>query len=182
MSVPVTGGAGTCGSMRRSRIFFHPVFVLVCAAVAMMLYAATMKWRFAGGDLRLHFIYVLPIIVPCVAFLFDRGARFTTEGWPEWVIDFIVVSASILRALGVIPLISGHALFLTYAIARPGSRLTKITALLVMLQVLYLKIFLWDDQVTPFTGIAAGLTAALIGRGLSARMNTGPLQALPNSE
>ena len=168
--------------MRRSRIFFHPVFVLLCGAVAMALYAATMKWLFAGGDLRRHLMYVLPIIVPFVAFLFDRGALLRTAGWPEWAIDFTVIAVSILRALGVIPLISGHALFLTYAIARPGSRLTKITALMVMLQVLYLKIFIWDDQVTPFTGIAAGLTAALIVRGLGARMNTRPLRALTNSE
>ena len=168
--------------MLRSRIFFHPLFVLICAAGAMAMYAATMKWRFAGGDLRGHFMYVLPIIVPFVAFLFDRATQLRTAGWPEWVIDFTVIAASILRALGVIPLISGHALFLTYAIARPGSRLTKITALMVMLQVLYLKIFVWDDQVTPFTGIAAGLTAALIVRGLGARMNTRPLQALPNSQ
>ena len=163
--------------MRRSKILFHPAFVLLCAAVVMAIYAATMTWRFAGGDLRLHFIYVLPIIVPCMAFLFDRGTQMRTAGWPEWVIDFTVVAASILRALGVIPLISGHALFLTYAIARPGSRLTKVTALVVMLQVLYLKVFVWDDQVTPFTGIAVGLTAALIVRGLGARMNTRPLRA-----
>ena len=143
----------------------------------MAMYAATMKWRFAGGDLRQHFIYVLPIIVPCIAFLFDRAAQLRTAGWPEWAIDLVVVATSILRALGVIPLISGHALFLAYAIARPGSWLTKTTALLVMLQVLYLKIFIWDDQVTPFTGIAVGLTAALIVRGLGAWMNTRPLEA-----
>jgi len=148
----------------------------------MVMYAATMKWRFAGGDLRRHFMYVLPIIVPFVAFLFDRGDQIRTAGWPEWVIDVVVVATSILRALGVIPMISGHALFLAYAIARPGSWLTKITAIMVMLQVLYLKIFVWNDQVTPFTGIAAGLTAALIVRGLGARMNPRPFRALPNSE
>lgn len=140
------------------------------------MYAAGMQWLFAGGDLRLHFIYNLPIIVPCVAFLFDRGARLKTEGWPEWAIDFVVIATSILRALGVIPLISGHVLFLTYAIARPGSRLTKITAVMVMVEVLYLKIFVWGDSVTPSTGIVAGLAAALIVRGLGARMITQPLQ------
>ena len=147
----------------------------------MAMYAATMKWRFSGGDLRRHFVYVLPIIVPFVAFLFDRDAQLRA-GWPEWAIDFVVIAASILRALGVIPLISGHALFLTYAIARQGSRLTKITALMVMLEVLYLKIFVWNDPLTPFTGIAAGLTAALIVRGLGARLNTRPLQAVTNHE
>ena len=148
----------------------------------MTMYAATMKWRFTGGDLRRHLMYVLPIIVPFVAFLFDRGAQIRTAGWPEWAIDLVVVAVSILRALGAIPLVSGHALFLTYAIARPGSWLTRITALMVMLQVLYLKIFVWDDQVTPFTGIAAGLTAALIVRALGARIYPRPLRALPNSQ
>ena len=144
----------------------------------MAAYAAVTQWRLPGRDLRTHFIYVLPIIVPCVAFLFDRGAQLRTAGWPEWAIDLVVITTSILRALGAIPLISGHALFLTYAIARPGSRLTKVTALMVMVQVLYMKIFVWHDSVTPFTGIAAGLTAALMVRGLGTRWNPRPLQTL----
>lgn len=148
----------------------------------MALYAATVPWRVPSGDMRRHLIYVLPIIVPCVAFLFDRAARFRTEGLPERLTDFAVIVAAMLRALGLIPMISGHALFLTYAIARPGSWLTKITALLVMFQVLYLKIFVWGDSVTPSTGIAAGLVAALIVRVLGARMNLRSLLALPNSE
>lgn len=148
----------------------------------MIAYAAVTQWRLPGRDLRAHFIYVLPIIVPFVAFLFDRGAQIRTAGWPEWVIDLVVVATSILRALGAVPLISGHALFLTYAIARPGSRLTQVTALMVMLQLLYLKFFVWHDMVTPFTGIAAGLTAALIVRDLGTRLNPRPLQALPKSE
>jgi hypothetical protein len=168
--------------MRRSRVLFHPVFVLTCAAVAIALYAATVRWRVPSGDIRRHLLYVLPIIVPCVAFLFDRAARFRTEGWPERATDFAVMVAAILRALGLIPMISGHALFLTYAIARPGSWLTKISALVVMFQVLYLKYFVWGDSVTPSTGIAVGLTAALIVRGLGARMNPRSLPALPNSE
>lgn len=142
------------------------------------MYALATLWRFRGGDLRTHFIYVLPIIVPFVAFLFDRGARLRKAGLPEMAIDIAVVALAILRAVAGIPLVSGHALFLTYAIARPGSWLTKITGSLVMIQVLYLKIFVWHDSVTPLTGIAVGLTAALVVRGLDARISSRRLQAL----
>ena len=150
--------------MRQSRFFFHPVFVLVCAAAGILVYVAVMRWRFAGGNLSNHFVYVLPIIVPFVAFLFDRAKGFSEVGWPELMIDFAVVGTSILRGIGVVPLVSGHVLFLTYAIARPGSRVTRITALIVMLQVIYLKFFVWHDPFTPATGIMLGLLAAFVGR------------------
>ena len=149
--------------MRRSS-FFHPIFISVCAGVGILIYVALVRWRFQGGDLSNHFFYTLPIIVPFVTFLFDRAERFWETGWFELVIDGVVVATSILRAMGVVPLVSGHVLFLTYAIARPGSRLTRITALIVLLQVFYLKLFVWHDPVTPATGIILGLFAALAVR------------------
>jgi hypothetical protein len=152
--------------MRRSN-FFHPIFVLVCAVVGILTYVALVRWRFQGGDLSNHFFYTLPIIVPFVAFLFDRAARFWEAGWFELAIDGAVVVISILRAMGVVPFVSGHVLFLTYAIARPGSRLTRITALIVLLQVFYLKLFVWHDPVTPVTGIMLGLFAAFVVRRFS---------------
>jgi hypothetical protein len=85
----------------------------------------------------------------------------------ELTVDSTVVVTSFLRMMGVVPLVSGHALFLTYAIARPGSRLTKITAALVMLQVIYLKFLVWHDWVSPITGITLGLLAAFIVRRLA---------------
>ena len=109
-------------------------------------------------------MYVLPIIVPFVAFLFDRADQFRKAGLLELSLDSAVVAISILRAFGGVPLVSGHALFLIYAIARPGSRLTKITAGLVMIQVLYMKFYLWHDLITPVTGTALGLLAAAIVR------------------
>lgn len=150
--------------MRRSRVVFHPLFVLASAALAMFGYAGLMRWRFPGGDLSNHFMYVLPIIVPCVSFIFDRARRFSEDTLSELTIDSAVVLTSFLRMMGIVPLVSGHALFLTYAIARPGSRLTKITAALVMLQVIYLKFLVWHDWVSPITGTILGLLAAFIIR------------------
>jgi len=152
--------------MRRNSFLFHPLVVLVCAGAGVLTYVVLVRWRFQGGNLTNHLVYTLPIIVPFVAFLFDRAQRVWETGWLELMIDLAVVATSILRAMGVVPLVSGHALFLTYAIARPGSRVTKITALIVMLQVIYLKFFVWHDPVTPATGILLGLFAAFVVRRL----------------
>ena len=130
-------------------------------------YVGFMRWRFRGGDLSNHFMYVLPIIVPCVAFIFDRARHFSGATLLELTIDVAIVVTSFMRMMGAVPLVSGHALFLSYAIARPGSRLTKITAALVMLQVIYLKFFVWHDRVSPTTGIILGLLAAFAVRRLA---------------
>ena len=148
--------------MRRNK--FHLLLVLSCTALVMLAYVGLMRWRYPGGDLSNNFMYVLPIIVPFVGFLFDRADQFRKAGLLELSLDRAVVAISILRAFGGVPLVSGHALFLIYAIARPGSRLTKITAGLVMIQVLYLKFNLWHDLITPVTGTALGLLAAAIVR------------------
>jgi len=166
--------------MRRNKIVFHPLFILACSAVAMWAYVWFMRWRHPGGDLSNNFLYVLPIIVPFVAFVFDRAKQFPAASLLEWIVDAAVVITSIMRVIGDVPFVSGHALFLTYAIMRPGSRLTKITAGIVMLQVIYLKYFVWHDLITPTTGVTLGLLAALVvGR---TRRNAGRLVPLPNHQ
>lgn len=164
--------------MRRSRFLFHPLFVLSSAALLILAYIGFMRWRHPGGDLSNNFMYVLPIIVPFVAFCFDRAEQFSGTGWLAWILDCAVVFTSMMRALGDVPFVSGHALFLSYAIARPGRRLTKITAAVVMIQVIYLKIFVWHDLVTPVTGTALGLFAAVIVR----RQTTPSLLVQPNTQ
>jgi len=150
--------------MQRSKLVFHPLFVLACSALGILAWVAWMRWRFPGGDLSNHFFYVLPIIVPFVAFIFDRAKHFPEATLLELIVDSAVVAASIMRMMGGVPLVSGHALFLTYAIVRPGSRLTRITSALVMLQVIYLKFFVWHDWVSPITGLTLGLLAAFMVR------------------
>lgn len=69
-----------------------------------------------------------------------------------------------MRVIGNVPFVSGHALFLIYAVLRPGSLVTRITAGVVMLEVIYLKFFVWHDLITPLTGAALATIAALITR------------------
>ena len=162
--------------MRRSKL--HLLLVLSCTALVMIAYVGFMRWRHPGGDLSNNFMYVLPIIVPFVAFLFDRAEQFSTARVLELILDSAVVFTSIMRALGDVPLVSGHALFLSYAIARPGSRLTKITAAVVMIQVLYLKFYVWHDLISPVAGTALGILAAMAVR----RRTTNQLIAQPNTQ
>lgn len=159
--------------MRRNNPVFHPISVSIVSALSVLSYVVLTRLRFPGGDLTGHYIYVLPIIVPFVAFLFDRARVFRDISLLQWIVEIMVVGVSILRMLGHVPLVSGHALFLSYAIAGPASRLTRITAALVMMQVIYLKLFVWHDFITPVTGIFLGLVAALVVRRFGAASSQG---------
>ena len=155
--------------MPRNNFVFHPLTVITCAGLGVIAYALLMRWRFPGGDLSGHFIYVLPILVPFVSFLFDRLRQIREVSWREVLIDVVVVVTAVMRMIGEVPFVSGHALLLSYAIARPGSRLTRILAALVMLQVLYLKLFVWHDMISPVLGIIVGVAAATIVRQVRVR-------------
>lgn len=175
--------------MTSRSLVFHPGSVLIFSLLGALLYAVWITWRFPGGDLSHHYVYVVPIVVPFVAFLFDRAQSYLRErvalmigrqtagaggrGRPSahaggsdysLVIDALVVGVSLLRMAGKVPAVSGHALFLIYAILRPGSRVTRITAGVVMLEVIYLKFFVWHDLISPVTGTALAVAAALMIR------------------
>ncbi len=179
--------------MRPRSIVFHPISVLIFSLLGALLYAVWITWRFSGGDLSSHYLYVVPIVVPFVAFLFDRAREICQNHLRErvavnfgvvnrqgtrppayaggsdyslttLVIDALVVGTALLRMAGKVPFVSGHALFLVYAILRPGSKVTRITAGIVMLEVIYLKFFVWHDLITPVTGAALAVVAALITR------------------
>ena len=77
-----------------------------------------------------------------------------------------------MRIVGRVPYISGHTLFLTYAILGPASRVTRITASLVMLEVIYLKYFVWHDPVSSSTGIVLGAIAAVTARRFARKVET----------
>jgi hypothetical protein len=73
---------------------------------------------------------------------------------------------SFLRAILPIPFISGHALFLTYALLTTQTRLARWTAIIILIQVAAIKIFVWHDP-TLLGGITVGILAAWANRSLS---------------
>jgi hypothetical protein len=97
-----------------------------------------------------------------VSFLLDRAERLQQWKIVGLVVDFMVVGTAMMRVVSNLPYVSGHTLFLTYAILSPASRVTRITASLVLMEVIYLKYFVWHDPVTSSIGIVLGIIAALI--------------------
>ncbi len=123
-----------------------------------------MTWRFGERNLKNQHIYVVPIVVPFVSFLLDRAEQIRQPKIAWLLVDFLVVGTSMMRVVGNVPFISGDAVFLGYAIMGPVSPATRITALPVMLEVIYLKYFVWHDPITSSTGIVLGTIAAPITR------------------
>lgn len=153
--------------MVRNIFRFRPLVVLVFSLSGAFIYAVWASRRFSGAALTSQYVYVVPIVVPFIAFLFDRAAGIRELGPSAYLVDALVMGMAMMRVVSTLPFISGHALFLTYAIIRPGSLVTRITATLVMLEVVYLKFFVWNDWITPLTGILLGSVAALIVHRLS---------------
>ncbi len=108
-----------------------------------------------------QYLYVVPIVVPFVAFLFDRAERGSRAVLFRTVLDALVVVTAMWRVIGDVPFVSGHALFLSYALLSSRSRFARVSAGAVMLEVIYLKYFVWHDHVTATVGMILGAAAAL---------------------
>ncbi len=143
---------------------FHPAVVLTSSLLGAGLYALYATLRFPADKIPGQYLYVVPIVVPFVAFLFDRAERFRRSPLLRIIVDVLVVGTSVWRAVGHVPFVSGHALFLTYALLSSRSRPAQVTAAAVMLEVIYLKYFVWHDWVTPTTGMLLGAATALLVR------------------
>jgi hypothetical protein len=146
--------------LSRSSIVFHPLTILLLSITATLVLALVIMLLFDGERCTAILAYSVPIAVPFVAYLFDRAQR-----WPEirWTLDVPVILLALSRAFVPVPLISGHALFLTYAVLTTHLPIARWTALLMLLYVIYLKAFVWQDT-TLIGGLALGIAASLVWR------------------
>ena len=143
---------------------FHPLLILALSLAGAALYVIYATLRFSGDNLFYQYLYVVPIVVPFVAFLCDRAARFHQATVIRLAMDGLVVGTAMWRVLGHVPYVSGHALFLTYALLSTGTRVLQVAAGIVLIEVIYLKLFVWHDAFTLLGGIVLGTVAALIAR------------------
>ena len=149
--------------MTQRQFLFHPVTVLVVSLTAAGIFAFFITLLF-DGDFRWFLLYYyVPIGIPFVAFLFDRAEGYAQASRTSWTIDLVVLIFALTRAFVRLPLISGHALFLTYCLLTSRSKVARIAAVLVLLQVAYLKLFVTHDRAL-FGGVVAGCLAALVHR------------------
>ncbi|MDX6613640.1 MAG: hypothetical protein QOD75_2826 [Blastocatellia bacterium] len=144
------------------RLIFHPLFVGFAALMGAAICAFYVTRGFSGDRLIAQTFYVVPIVVPFVAFLFDRAERLQRRAVIQFIVDFLVVGLAMGRVVGNVPYVSGHTIFLTYALCSSCSRVVLVTAAIVMLHTLYLKYVVWHDLVTSSSGIVLGLMAALV--------------------
>lgn len=148
------------------QLLFHPVTVLLVSILAAVIFALCIILLFEG-DLRWFLLYYFtPIGIPFVAFLFDRAERYQLVSTASRSLDLVVIIPALARAFIRLPLISGHALFLTYCLFTSRSKVARIASILVLLQVVYLKLFVTHDTAL-FGGLIAGGLAALVYRRVS---------------
>lgn len=141
---------------------FHPINIVLISFAAALLYSVYATLRFSGDKLSNQYYYVVPIVVPFVIFLLTRFENFRQKPLIQSIIDAVVVLTAVWRVIGDVPYVSGHALFLTYCLLTIEFNVGRILAAIVLLEVLYLKLFVWHDWLTCFVGITLGIIAAII--------------------
>jgi hypothetical protein len=144
--------------MRQS--IFQARTVLATSFAGALLFSAAVL-VFGGGRRFFYLYYFMPIGIPFIAFLFDRAERWRETPWAQKGLDAAVLALSLLRMLVAVPLISGHSLFLAYALLSARSWPARATAALVLLEVFLIKVFLWRDA-TLLGGLVVGVLAALL--------------------
>ena len=154
-------------------LLFQPLVVLLfslAAAALCGMYLLRGSGVNAGAlSLSGSFFYVTLIVVPFVAFLFDRAEHLGETKAIRLIVDVLVIGLAIGRVVAIVPLVSGHTLFLSYALLSSRSVVVIVSASLVMLQVIYLKYFVWHDLVTSTSGILLGCLSAYCVNRIQAR-------------
>ncbi|MEP7289602.1 MAG: hypothetical protein ABI947_27955 [Chloroflexota bacterium] len=144
---------------------FRPTVMLLISLAITLLFALFVIVLIKGEKQRSVLIYDTPVIFPFVLFIFDRLKRLNETSFKQKCIDGLVLPVAIARAILPVPLVSGHALFLTYAILSVRLTLARYVAILVIFEVIYFKVT--GHDLTVVGGIALGLTMALVFRKFS---------------
>jgi hypothetical protein len=162
--------------MKVRGLVFHPWFVLSSAIIFATAYAIWIAVRHHGPGKLEPLYYLVPITVPFVAFLFDRAESPSRLTIVALAIDVLVIGIALARSAGHVPFVSGHALFVTYALLSTRSRVARVSAAIVMIQVLFLKLFLWHDVVSLAGGIVLGSVTAGVSRWYVAKISESRLR------
>lgn len=112
-------------------------------------------------DKQLLFWYQTPVGFAFVLFALDRWRTHLVRLPLDWILDAVVLLVSISRTVTWFLPLSGHTLFLTYAILTGKSKLVRSVALVVLTEAIAIKHFWLNDDSTPWVGMIVGLLASI---------------------
>ncbi len=140
---------------------FHPLVAPATSLLTTLVFVFLIILKYEGEGRHYLLYYFAPLAIPYVAFVFDRLKNWNTIHNTQRLIDIFVILVSLMRLFITVPFTSGHALILTYIALCTQSLLARISAALVLLEVFYIKIFLWND-LSFFGGALLGLLGATL--------------------
>ncbi len=148
------------------RILAHPLVSILAGLLGVGVFTVWISRRLEGERRADILIYDAPIGFVFVTFVLDRlQLGRALLAWRS-VVDALAVALALSRAFYEVPFISGHALFLSYALFTCRGWVARLAAGLVLLQVLYLKVVAWGDP-TVYGGMLVGVALALVWRRLA---------------
>lgn len=119
---------------------------MVCAIGATAFVASYFLVFKSSESLCYALYYNTPIAAPFAVFMVQL--LYPRDSDKSVSVDLFVVGLALARAFLPMPGYSGHVLFLAYAlISRSG--MVRVLAALVLAEVLFVKLFLWSDWITP---------------------------------
>jgi hypothetical protein len=153
---------------RIPRLLASPAATLATSA----LFAGSVALYFVrvwhAGPLSLW--YNVPIAAPFAAFFLDRLLPRPSGGRTAALVDVAVLTLALLRVFAPpLPWASGHALFVSYAALTARRWPARIIAGAVLLQVIYMKLFVTGGLVSLIAGLILGSVASVARRQLFAR-------------
>lgn len=141
----------------------------LCSSLFTLLVAVLLLTR--GVTLNAHNVrslwYNVPIAWPFAGFVLELTcAQHLGLRCDRFAIGFggMVIAISLLRVYPTPPGYSGHVLFLTYAILCAQTTFVRVSAGVVLLQVLVMKFWFFHDFITPCGGVALALIANALHR------------------
>jgi len=144
---------------------FQPGLVLLCsltgAALVGLYLCRGEHVRATILDPGGTFWYFVPLMVPCFAFMMERVQHVRQANFFQHGVDFLVFGLAVGRVTGGdVRYISGHTLLLSYMLVSSRSNIVRITSILVLVQTLFLKYYVWGDFVTSNVGLVLGCALA----------------------
>ena len=123
--------------------------------------AASFIRNFNGAGRVILLAYHLPIGFAFSMFVLTEAVNFRKEQAARHFTSILVTGLSVFRVLMEVPFYSGHAFFITYMLLVTESLTARIVAVLVLLDVVYFKVWLLHDP-TVWGGMVLGLAAFFI--------------------